>query len=97
MDTATLIAMESVLQTRSIRASARNLGRPASTIAASIARFEAEISVSLVERAGSGLVVSLEAVRLEPEIAAAADLARRIGDPELRAAARRGGRILRSP
>nr|WP_295889199.1 LysR family transcriptional regulator [uncultured Devosia sp.] len=78
MDTATLIAMESVLQTRSIRASARNLARPASTIAASIARFEAEISVRLVERAGSGLVVSLEAVRLEPEIAAAADLARRI-------------------
>ena len=78
LDTATLIAMESVLRTRSIRATARALGRPASTIAASIARFEAEISVRLVERAGSGLVVSLEAVRLEPEIAAAADLARSI-------------------
>ena len=78
MDTATLIAIDSVLRTRSIRAAARSLGRPASTIAASIARFEAEISVRLVERAGSGLVASLEAVRLEPEIAAAAQLARTI-------------------
>jgi LysR family transcriptional regulator, nitrogen assimilation regulatory protein len=78
VDTATLIAIDSVLGTRSIRAAARALGRPASTIAASIARFEAEISVRLVERAGSGLVVSLEAVRLEPEIAAAAQLARTI-------------------
>lgn len=78
MDTASLIAVESVLQTGSIRASARLLGRPASTIAASIVRFEAESSVRLVERAGSGLVVSLDAVRLEPEIAAAAVLARSI-------------------
>jgi len=75
MDTATIIAMDSVLRTRSIRATARALGRPASTISTSIARFEAEISVRLVERAGSGLVVSLEAVRLEPDIAAAAALA----------------------
>lgn len=67
--------MDSVLRTRSIRASARALGRPASTIAAAIARFETEISVRLVERAGSGLVISLEAVRLEVEIAAAAALA----------------------
>jgi LysR family transcriptional regulator, nitrogen assimilation regulatory protein len=78
VDTATLIAIDSVLSTRSVRAAARALGRPASTIAASIARFEAEISVRLVERAGSGLVASLEAVRLEPEIAAAAQLARTI-------------------
>lgn len=78
MDTATLIAMESVLRLRSLRAAARELGRPASTIAASIARFEGEISLRLVERAGSGLVVSLEAVRLEAEIAAAARLAESI-------------------
>jgi DNA-binding transcriptional LysR family regulator len=78
LDTASLIAMDSVLRTRSIRATARALGRPVSTIAASIARFEAEISIRLVERAGSGLVVSLEAVRLERDIAAAADLARSI-------------------
>ena len=78
MDTATLIAMASVLQTRSVRGSARALRRPASTIAAAIARFEAEISVPLVERAGSGLVTSLEAVRLEPLIERAARLARQI-------------------
>ena len=67
MDTAALIAMDSVLRLRSIRAAARALERPASSIAASIARFEAEISLRLVERAGSGLVLSLEAVRLENE------------------------------
>lgn len=78
MDTASLIAVESVLQTGSIRASARLLGRPASTIAASIARFEADSSVCLVERAGSGLVISLDAVRLEPDIVAAAGLARSV-------------------
>lgn len=78
VDTATLIAIDSVLTTRSVRGAARALGRPASTIAASIARFEGEISVRLVERAGSGLVASLEAVRLEPEITAAANLARAI-------------------
>ncbi|MHA6729798.1 LysR family transcriptional regulator [Devosia sp. A369] len=78
MDTASLIAMDRVLQLRSVRAAARSLGRPASTIAASIARFEAEISVGMVERAGSAIVASLEAVRLEPEIAAMAELARSI-------------------
>ena len=78
MDTATLIAMDSVLRLRSVRATARALGRPASTIAASIARFEAEISVRLVERAGSGLVASLEAVRLEPQIGVLAELAQSI-------------------
>jgi LysR family nitrogen assimilation transcriptional regulator len=75
MDTATLVAMDRVLRLRSVRTAARALGRPASTVAASIARFEAEISVRLVERAGSGLVATLEAVRLEPEIGALAKLA----------------------
>ncbi|MET3926246.1 LysR family transcriptional regulator [Devosia sp. 2618] len=78
MDTFTLIATESVLRLGSIRAAARELARPASTIAASISRFEAEISVRLVERAGSGLVTTLEAVRLEAEISAASDMARAI-------------------
>lgn len=78
MDTAAVIAMESVLRLRSVRAAARALERPASSIAASIARFEAEVSLRLVERAGSGLVLSLEAVRLEDEIAAAAALAQTI-------------------
>lgn len=78
MDTATLIAVDTVLQLHSIRAAARALGRPASTIAVSVSRFEAEISVRLVERAGSGLVTRLDAVRLEADIAAAAALARTI-------------------
>ena len=78
MDTATLIAMDLVLRHRSIRAAARALGRPASTVAAAIARFEAEISVGMVERAGPSIVASLEAVRLEPDIAAMAALAREI-------------------
>ena len=78
MDTASLIAVDLVLSTRSVRGAARALGRPVSTIAASIARFEAEISVRLVERAGSGLTASLEAGRLAPQIAMAAQLARAI-------------------
>ena len=78
MDTATLIAVDTVLGERSVRGAARLLGRPVSSVAASIARLEGEISVGLVERAGSGLVTSLEAVRLAPEIAAAAALARQI-------------------
>lgn len=78
MDTASLIAMDLVLRTRSLRGAARLLNRPTSTIAAAIARVEAEISVRLVEKAGSGLVASLEAIRLEPQIADAAQLARQI-------------------
>ena len=78
MDTATLIAVDTVLGERSVRGAARLLGRPVSSVAASIARLEGEISVGLVERAGSGLVTSLEAVRLAPEIAVAAALARQI-------------------
>lgn len=78
MDTASLIATDLVLRTRSLRGAARTLGRPASTIAAAIARVEAEISVPLLQKAGSGLVASLEAIRLEPEIAEAARLARQI-------------------
>ena len=79
MDTATLIAMDVVLRERSVRGAARALGRPVSSIAASIARLEGEISVTLVERAGAGLVTTLEAVRLGPEIAATAVLARELG------------------
>lgn len=78
MDTATLIAVDSVLRTRSVRGTARVLSRPASTIAAAIARFEAEVSIGLIERAGSGLVASLEAVRLEPAIKQAAQLAQAV-------------------
>ena len=80
MDIATLIAVDTVLSLRSVRAAARHLGRSASSVAASIARFEAEISINLVERAGSGLAVSLEAARLQPEISVVAELARAISD-----------------
>jgi LysR family transcriptional regulator, nitrogen assimilation regulatory protein len=79
MDSATLIAMDAVLRERSVRGAARLLNRPVSSIAASVARLEGEISVRLVERAGAGLVTTLEAVRLGPEIAAAAQLASQLG------------------
>lgn len=79
MDTATLIAVDTVLRERSVRGAARALNRPVSSIAASIARFEGEISVTLVERAGAGLVTTLEAVRLGSEIAAVAQLAAQLG------------------
>lgn len=82
MDTATLISVDTVLRERGLRGAARLLGRPVSTVAASVSRFETEISVRLVERAGSGLTASLEAIRLEPEIAAAAALARSISSDQ---------------
>jgi len=79
MDSATLIAMDAVLRERSVRGAARLLNRPVSSIAASVARLEGEISVRLVERAGASLVTTLEAVRLGPEIAAVAQLASQLG------------------
>lgn len=79
MDTATLIAVDHVLRERSVRGAARALGRPVSSIAAAMARLEGEISLTLVERAGASLVTTLEAVRLAPEIAAAAQLAAQLG------------------
>src|SRR6187549_457896 len=79
MDSATLIAMDAVLRERSVRGAARLLNRPVSSSAASVARLEGEISVRVVERAGAGLVTTLEAVRLGSEIAAVAQLASQLG------------------
>ena len=72
MDSATLVIAHRVLTARSIRAVARDLKRAPASVAAAMSRLEAEISVTLAERAGAGLVLTLEAERLGPEIARAA-------------------------
>lgn len=76
MDTTTLILADAVLAAGGVRPAARRAGRPAATIAGALARMEAALSVPLAERAGSGLVLSLEARRLAAPIARAAALAR---------------------
>src|SRR4051812_8919553 len=69
MDTSTLVIAHTVLSRRGIREAARALNKPVSSIAAAIRRLEAEISVPLLQRAGNGLVLTLEAERLLPDIA----------------------------
>ncbi|MEO5807937.1 LysR family transcriptional regulator [Devosia sp.] len=79
MDTLTLVLVDTVLRERSIRGAARALDRPASSLAAAIARFEDEVSVRLVERSGTALGLTLEAERLMPDIALAAARAKALG------------------
>jgi len=72
LDSATLVIAQRVLAARSIRGAARDLKRAPGSVAAAMARLEAEISVTLAERAGTGMVLTLEAQRLAPEIEKAA-------------------------
>ena len=72
LDSATLVIAQRVLAARSIRGAARELKRAPGSVAAAVARLEAEISVTLVERAGTGMVLTLEAQRLAPDIEKAA-------------------------
>lgn len=72
MDSATLVIAQSVLAARSIRGAARDLKRAPGSVAAAMARLEAEISVTLAERAGTSMVLTLEAQRLAPDIEKAA-------------------------
>ncbi|MBB6470337.1 molybdate transport repressor ModE-like protein [Aminobacter lissarensis] len=73
MDTATLLIAHNVLTQRSIRGTARLLGKPVSSIAAAIDRLETQISVPLVQRAGTGIILTLEAERLSASIGKLAD------------------------
>lgn len=72
MDSATLVIAQRVLAARSIRGAARDLKRAPGSVAAAMARLEAEISVTLAERAGTSMVLTLEAQRLAPDIEKAA-------------------------
>ncbi|MER9757932.1 LysR family transcriptional regulator [Mesorhizobium sp. M0166] len=73
MDTSTLIIAYKVMSERSIRGTARILGKPASSIAAAIDRLETEISVSLIQKVGTSVVLTLEAERISPLIKLLAD------------------------
>jgi LysR family nitrogen assimilation transcriptional regulator len=69
MDTATVVIVHAVLSQRGIRQAARILGKPPSSVAAAVRRLETSISVPMLQRAGPGLVLTLEAERLMPDIA----------------------------
>jgi len=75
MDTSTLILVDIVLNQRSLRGAARLSGRPVSSISAALARCESALSTSFCQRAGLDLAFTLEANRLAPLIAEAAQLA----------------------
>ena len=76
MDTATVLIVDAILNERSLRGAARLSGRPVSSVSAALDRFEAAISTTLCQRAGTGLAFSLEAGRLAPSVSAAAQLVR---------------------
>ncbi|MHA6298257.1 LysR family transcriptional regulator [Devosia sp. CAU 1758] len=76
MDTATLLIVDAILRERSLRGAARISGRPVSSISAALDRFENAVSATLCQRAGTGLVFSLEAGRMAPALSKAALLAR---------------------
>ncbi|AGT08923.1 LysR family transcriptional regulator [Paracoccus aminophilus] len=68
MDTATLLIAHRVMTARNIRGTARAMGRPVSSIAAAMNRLESQISVPLLRKAGTGIVLTLDAERLLPRI-----------------------------
>lgn len=76
MDTTTLFAVDAIIRTGGLRGAARLLGRPVSSISAALERFESAASTTLCQRAGSGLVLTLEADRLADAIGEAAAIAR---------------------
>ncbi|WP_297108111.1 LysR family transcriptional regulator [uncultured Devosia sp.] len=78
MDSSTLVLVDAILKAGSLRAAARIAARPAASVSAALDRLEASLSTTLCQRAGSGLILTLEANRLAPEIAGAAALARRL-------------------
>lgn len=73
MDTSTLLIAHSVMSERSIRGTARVMGKPVSSVAAAIDRLETQISVPLLQKAGTSVVLTLEAERLSPAIKQLAD------------------------
>jgi len=77
LDTSTIVIAHAVLCERSIRGAASVLKKPVSSVAAAVSRLESEISVTLIQKAGTDLVLTLEAERLLPTIA---QLAARIED-----------------
>lgn len=78
MDIATLITVDSVLSERSVRGAARRMRRPVASVAAALSRMESAISVQLIQKAGNGIVLTLEAERLAPSIRQLAGCAQKI-------------------
>lgn len=75
MDTATLQIAYNVMTARNIRGTARAMGRPVSSIAVAMNRLESQISVPLLRKAGTAIVLTLDAERLLPRIKQLAEIA----------------------
>lgn len=89
MDTLTLVLTYEVLTSRSIRHAARTMRRPPSTVSSALSRLETEIALPLIRRENGNLILTVEAERRLPAIAATVQ---HIHDL-LAAACWRGGKI----
>jgi len=87
MDIATLVMTHAVFECSSVREAARRLDRPPATVSAAVKRFERTVAVTLIQRAGSSSLLTLEARRMEKEVATAARLAMRMIAPQLKGSA----------
>jgi LysR family transcriptional regulator, nitrogen assimilation regulatory protein len=74
MDTFTLIAVHAVLTTGGLRSAARSLGRPVASISAAVTRLEKALATPLVSNVAGTIAPTLEAQRLRPELAKAAEI-----------------------
>ncbi len=74
MDTFTLIAAHAVLTTGGLRSAARSLGRPVASISAAVTRLEKALATHLVSNVAGMIAPTLEAQRLRPELANAAEI-----------------------
>lgn len=70
MDLQTLSLVHDILESRSIRKTARTQGLAPSTLSGALARFEAALATTVVRREGTALVLTLEAERRLPHLAA---------------------------
>ncbi|MGE4481252.1 LysR family transcriptional regulator [Acidocella sp.] len=63
MDIRTLIVVRAALKERGIRQTARHIGLASSTVSTTLSRFESAIAISLFQREGKNVVLTLEAER----------------------------------
>ena len=77
MDLAALVIVDRLLSAESLRAVARETGRPVSSVSLALRRVEDALAVTLIDRRGGRLMPSLEGVRLMPRFRLLAEQAAR--------------------
>lgn len=84
MDTSSIIMTDALLSHPSLRAVARSLGRPPSSVLAGLRRSEDALALRLLQPAGNGLMRTLDGERLQPVFAGLARETRRFfrAEPE---------------